>query len=169
MKLNIGCGTDYRDGFINIDGSHALAKVDKIVEIGTDSLLSYFKQGSVSYILANDIVEHLFHWEAIKLLQEFYKLLSSDGRAEIRVPDALYIIENRDFSIERKLNLLFGGQDIPQGIDAKMDESRKHFPQYFCHKFGWTMDSISRELRNIGFRSVECERSGTNLIAHARL
>ena len=78
-KLNIGCGTDYRDGFINIDGSDVLAKVDKVIDIASKHLLDHFSPGEIDVILANDIVEHLFHWEAVRLLKDFYDLLPPRG------------------------------------------------------------------------------------------
>lgn len=78
-KLNLGCGTDYRNGFINVDGSSSLYKVDKVIAIGHESLLNYFKKESFDYILANDIIEHFFHWEAVNILKELYQLLTLRG------------------------------------------------------------------------------------------
>lgn len=167
MKLNIGCGTDYRDGFVNIDGSSTLPKVDKVIDISTESLLSHFEAGAADYILANDIIEHHFHWEATRILKDFFMVLKQGGIAEIRVPDAEYIMKSWRYSTDQKLNLLFGGQDIQQGHDANMDESRKKFPQFFCHKFGWTMKSLKKELSDIGFTKVRCERAQSNFIAFA--
>lgn len=167
MKLNVGCGTDYRDGFVNIDGSNTLPKIDKIIDISTESLLSHFNEGEVEYILANDIIEHHYHWEAIRIMEEFYALLKQGGQAEIRVPDSEFIIKSWRFSIDLKLNLLFGGQDIPQNHDPQMDESRKKFPQFFCHKFGWTMKLMKKELYDIGFSVVLCKRADSNFITYA--
>jgi len=167
MKLNIGCGTDYREGFVNIDGSDTLPKVDKVIDISNESLLLHFSEEKIEYILANDIIEHHFHWEAVRIMKEFYKLLVKGGHVEIRVPDAEYIIKSWRLSIETKLDLLFGGQDIPQSRDPKMDESRSQFPQFFCHKFGWTMKSMEKELTGIGFSQVSCKRKGNNFTAYA--
>lgn len=166
MKLNVGCGIDYREGFINIDGSDTLSKVDKVIDISTESLLSYFNEGEVEYILANDIIEHHFHWQAIGIMEEFYALLKQTGQVEIQVPDAEWIIKSWRLSTESKLLYLFGRQDIPQG-DPEMDQSRKKFPQYFCHKYGWTMKLMKKELSNIGFSEVMCKRAGSNFIAYA--
>ena len=55
MKLNVGCGTDYREGFINIDGSSELPKVDKVVfvvdrkdlDFQTTKEFNSFSDGSV--------------------------------------------------------------------------------------------------------------------------
>jgi len=55
-KLNVGCGTDYREGFINIDGSGVLSHVDRVIDVGKESLLNYFSHGEFDFILANDIV-----------------------------------------------------------------------------------------------------------------
>lgn len=167
MKLNIGCGTDYKDGFINIDGSYTLEKVDKVLDLDKESLLDHFQAKSVDFILANDVIEHHFHWQAIRLLTEFYKLLMPEKTAEIRVPDAQYIIESLQAPIEEKLRLLFGGQEISQGVDAIMDQSRMNYPQFFCHKYGWTMKDLKADLLKIGFNDVYCKRSETNFIAYA--
>ncbi|HEU5078315.1 MAG TPA: hypothetical protein VFT72_03845 [Opitutaceae bacterium] len=167
MKLNVGCGTDYREGFINIDGSNSLPRVDRIIDISKDSLLAFFKAAEVDYILAKDIIEHHFHWEAVRIMKEFFLLLKPGGKSEIRVPDAEYLIKSWRIPLKAKLTYLFGGQDIPQGRDAEMDNSRSLFPQYFCHKFGWTRDSMKEELLGIGFSNVVCERAGTNFVAVA--
>lgn len=165
-KLNIGCGTDYRDGFINIDGSDVLSRVDKVIDIGKTSLLKHFSRGEIHFILANDIVEHYFHWESVSLLRDFYELLAAGGHAEIRVPDAKYIMNSWRLSIDQKIVLLFGGQDLAQG-NAAMDASRAKYPQFFCHKYGWTMDSMQRELKRIGFSRIVCKRQDTNFVALA--
>lgn len=165
IKLNIGCGLDYRDGFINIDGSSVLGKVDKVIELGEECLLWYFDSNSVKHILANDIIEHLFHWEAVRLLKEFYELLEDGGICEIRVPDCEFIISSIQ-SVENKLVMLFGGQDIPQG-NEEMDNSRKRFPNYFCHKYGWTTTRMWNELSDIGFKKIEFKNECNNFVTIA--
>lgn len=167
MKLNIGCGTDYREGFCNIDGSDALSRVDKVIDISSESLLDHFKAGEIDFILANDIVEHHFHWEAVRILKEFHTLLKVGAEVEIRVPDSEYIIKSWRLNVEQKLTLLFGGQDVPQGRDESMDRSRSLFPHFFCHKYGWTQERMANTLKEIGFSNVRTMRVGTNFVARA--
>lgn len=167
-KLNVGCGTDYREGFINIDGSDSLPKVDKIVDISKESLRNHFGENSVDHILANDIIEHQFHWEAVSILRDFLFILKPGATAEIRVPDAEWIIKTWSLTVEQKLVLLFGGQDISQGFNLDMSRSRASFPQFFCHKFGWTAKSMTRELKEVGFVEIQTKRAGTNFVAIAR-
>lgn len=62
------------------------------------------------------------------------------------MPDAEYIIKSWRLGIDQKLNLLFGGQDISQGGDSEMEESRKKFSHFFCHKYDLTTKSMKKEL-----------------------
>lgn len=87
---------------------------------------------------------------------------------EIRVPDCEYIIKTNKYAIERKLVLLFGGQDVPQGIDRNMDDSRKKFPQFFCHKYGWNMKRMNADLTLIGFKKVYMAGAESNFITYAQ-
>lgn len=167
MKLNVGCGTDYMQGYVNIDGSDSLPGVDKVMDISQTSLRNEFEDESCDEILAKDILEHHFHWEAVQLLKDFFMLLKPGGKLTIRVPDCESIINNQTYTIEQKLTWLYGGQDVPQGRDLEMDASRLKYPQYFCHKYGWTIDRIARELEKLGFTSVKCKPFGDNLIAEA--
>ena len=165
-KLNIGCGLDYREGFINIDGSDALPRVDKIINFSSESLLNYFKEGTIDFILANDFIEHHFHWEAVKILKDFFNLLKAGGILEMRLPDFEYISSSWQNSPENKIAFLFGGQDIPQG--EKDTTSRKKFPQFFCHKYAYTQKSMRLELEAIGFIKIITKQSGTNFIVIAK-
>jgi predicted SAM-dependent methyltransferase len=167
IKLNIGCGTDYRPGFINIDGSGTLSRVDAIIDLGRASLTEHFGVETVDHVLANDILEHFYHWEAVALLKDFYQVLKPGGTCEIRVPDCEWILGRWRYSSEEKLTLLFGGQDVPQGRSAEMDRSRKENPSYFCHRYGWTRKRMRRELRALGFSSVKTRRAHTNFLTYA--
>lgn len=162
LRLNVGCGIDYRDGFINIDGSTTLSKIDKIISLPKETLESYFGRNCVDYILSIDFIEHHFHWEAVKILNDFYSVLKSDGLLKIRAPDCEYIIKTQKLSIEEKLVWLYGGQDIGQRGNIEMNKSRKEFPQFFCHKFGWTQLRIQKELEEIGFREIVTRGKGAN-------
>lgn len=167
IALNVGCGADYRPGFINIDASSELNRVDRIIDISSERLSDCFEPGSVDFILANDIIEHHYHWEAVRILSDFHTILKPGGECEIRVPDCERIMRSWRYSTERKLTLLFGGQDVPQGNPADMEASRRKHPQLFCHKYGWSRARMKAELAGIGFRSMSFRRSGTNFITKA--
>lgn len=166
LKLNVGCGHDYREGYINIDGSDLLPKVDKIINLSKDSLLQHFGTESVSLILAKDFIEHFFHWEAIKILADFYSLLEKDGILKMKLPDFKYICNTWRISYEDKITFLYGGQDKNQ--DEKKDSYRVKFPEFFCHKYGYTQKTMKDELFKIGFSTIKTKRKGKNFYVTAR-
>lgn len=169
MKLNIGCGNDYRDGFVNIDGNEVFS-ADVRMDVSKESLLSKFASGSVEYIVAYDIIEHVHHWEAVRLFGEFRVLLCPGGLVEIKVPDIGFLLSSQDTStIEAKIQMLYGSQDIPIGADERMDKARKSHPEYHCHRYGWTAKSLRSELVKAGFveNTIKIVRIGGNLLAKA--
>lgn len=165
LRLNVGCGFDYREGFVNIDGSDALPKIDQVIDLGKDRLSDHYEPETVDHILANDFIEHHYHWEAVGLMTEFYTLLRPGGFVEIRVPDVRYIVRSPRFTVEQKIILLYGGQDISQNKGD--DVSRKLYPGFFCHKYGYTRQTLTAELYGVGFSEVRTERASTNFVAHA--
>lgn len=79
-KLNIGCGNDIRDGFVNLDITQ-LPGVDVVCDIDREVLP--FEDNFFEYILCNDVLEHV---EYIKVLKEILRVLKPNGIVEIRVP-----------------------------------------------------------------------------------
>lgn len=165
MKLNIGCGYDYREGFVNIDGNPNLPRVDRVIDLSDDALPNHFEEGSVGHILASDFIEHHYHWEAIQLLKDFFRILRSGGTIEMRLPDFEAIMTG-NYPTRRKIIMLFGGQDIPQG--EKDVSHRRRFPQYFCHKYAYTPETMTEELQAVGFSDIQTSPDYSNFIVTAR-
>lgn len=161
MKLNVGCGTDYREGFINIDGN-ILNKPDLCLNLPGQRLIDYFAKDSIQYVLIQDFLEHVFHWEAERILKDVYAILQPGGRGCIRVPNFQKIIRSWRLSDEKKIVLLYGGQDIPQG--EKNPEPRKRNPEYYCHKYAYTPKTLRDLLKNTGFEIVSITMIGTNIL-----
>lgn len=146
MKLNIGCGKDYRKGFTNRDACREL-NPDICLEVPSDDIFKYVNRGSCDYILLQDVLEHLFLWQAETLISHCSELLSAGGILEIRVPDFEHIIKSLK-STEYKLRYLYGGQHIAaEGESEESAEVRKANPEYFCHKSGWSLKSLKALLK----------------------
>jgi len=107
MKLNLGCGTDKKEGYINLD-----IREEVRPDIVADVKKLPFKVKAFKEIVCNDIIEH-FSWRQSKeILTQIKKLLRKDGVLIIRCPDIRKIINDFDFLTLRRFNaLLFGGQD----------------------------------------------------------
>lgn len=79
-RLNLGCGFDYRDGYINVD-LQDFHKPDVVADILN---LKEFPSGAFDEIMAQDVLEH-FHWrDTPRALYEWNRVLAMDGRLFIR-------------------------------------------------------------------------------------
>ncbi len=83
MKLNLGCNTRIRDGYINIDKDKYLG-VDETMDI---SDLSRYPDDSVEEIYASHILEHFSHKRTLDILKEWNRVLIPGGMLKISVPD----------------------------------------------------------------------------------
>ncbi|RNC83975.1 MAG: class I SAM-dependent methyltransferase [Balneola sp.] len=80
MKLNLGCGNDIREGWINLDIAE-LPGIDVVHDV--NNLPLPFEENQFDFILAQDLLEHL---EYIPLLKDIHRILKPAGIIEIRVP-----------------------------------------------------------------------------------
>ena len=83
MKLNLGCGTDIKHGWVNIDRFPGPG-VNHVQDI-TDPLP--FDDEAVEEVLASHVLEHLAEWENVVL--EIHRVLKVGGKLTIRVPYGL--------------------------------------------------------------------------------
>lgn len=79
-KLNLGCGNDIREGYVNLDIAK-LQGVDIVWDI--NKLPLPFKKEEFDEILCNDVLEHV---EYIPLLKDLHRILKKGGIIKIRVP-----------------------------------------------------------------------------------
>lgn len=86
QKLNIGCGTDIRSDYINIDACY-LDGVDYILDITRDKLPNIITNNKFDSILMYDIIEHITPKQFEYIIPMYIKLLSHSGILEIKSPD----------------------------------------------------------------------------------
>ena len=161
MKLNLCCGDDVRDGYINIDIRKT--KPNVLVLDLEKELLKPFPSNSVDEVIARDCIEHI-SWRRVEdLLRDIYRVLKCNGRVYIQVPDleaiAKKVILNPDF----KYGELEGWKAISFWVYGAQDH------EYNYHKSGFTIPTLKKLLESIGF-VVDGIRNddGTNLICWAR-
>lgn len=80
-KLNIGCGSDIKDGWINLDRV-ALQGVDIVCDISKEKLP--FDDNYFDTILCQDVIEHINDYPS--LLKDIHRILKPKGEVLIRVP-----------------------------------------------------------------------------------
>lgn len=80
MKLNIGCGHDVKQGWVNLDIS-PIEGVDVVHDLS--DLPLPFEDNTFDYILCMDVLEHL---EYIPVLKDLHRILKPSGTIKIQVP-----------------------------------------------------------------------------------
>jgi predicted SAM-dependent methyltransferase len=83
MKLNLGSGNDYKEGYVNIDISKTV-KPDIVLDISNEPLP--FEDDSCEIIEAIDFFEHILY--PIPVLNECWRVLKKNGLIIIEVPMA---------------------------------------------------------------------------------
>jgi len=78
LNLNLGCGADYREGWINYD-LEAKADVCGNCEEGLP-----FKDHSVDFVLASHVLEHVHDLRALK--KELHRVMKKGGVLVVVVP-----------------------------------------------------------------------------------
>jgi SAM-dependent methyltransferase len=84
-KLNLGCGFDKRDGWLNVDNFDACAPD---VRQDIESFPWCLPTGSFDHILMKHVLEHVGQdFQTFKrVMQELYRIAAPGGRIEIHVP-----------------------------------------------------------------------------------
>ncbi|HTY40183.1 MAG TPA: glycosyltransferase, partial [Candidatus Paceibacterota bacterium] len=157
VRLHLGCGEKYLEGYVNIDfpeGEHTVMKpkADLVADIRT---LSY-PENSVDEIRSHHVFEHFSRAEALKLLSRWRKWLKPGGLLVVETPDfstsALFF--NLSFSMRRKFQLsrhIFGSQEA----------------KWALHQDHWDKRKFKFVLGALGFESLRVRRYWNGLARHA--
>jgi hypothetical protein len=111
MKLNLGCGTDIKPDFVNIDIRHTPG-VNLISDVS--NLDDLYQDNSVDEIHAYDLLEHFSFLITRKVLSNWISKLKPGGTIIVRVPDLEKILDrfvNGNLPAFEAQRLVFGGQD----------------------------------------------------------
>lgn len=145
IKLHLGCGEEKREGWINIDINK---KVDPDLAADVKNL-GMFTDGSVDEIECCHLFEHLTYPEAVKAMKEWHRILKQGGRLYLELPnlercvEILYRKEGPDAERLSMIGLYGYPPDILKG------------GMHMVHKYSWTPEALSSELKKIGFSAVK--------------
>jgi len=79
MKINVGCGDDYKEGYVNIDNRNKKADIIHDIEKGLP-----FRANKADLIECTHVVEHIR--DPIRFIDECWRVLSPGGLLHIFSP-----------------------------------------------------------------------------------
>jgi len=85
MKLNLGCGNDYRQGFVNLDSGNCPADVHHDL----NAVPYPFEDNQFSYILAQHALEHVDRSKWFEIVRELHRISKPGAIWEVKTPYAL--------------------------------------------------------------------------------
>ncbi len=151
MRLHLGCGQRYLEGYRNVDfpaSEHTVQATQVADELADLTALKYAR-GSVDEVRLHHVFEHFPRPQAAGLLVSWYFWLRQGGRLHIEVPDFLRTALSA-------LNPFASAHTRRVGIRHIFGS---HEARWAVHCEGWTSESLSQLLTRIGFAIAEIKRS----------
>lgn len=88
MKLNLGCGDRYADGWHNVDFAGSPHRKDEEIDLRTNALPGRW-MGAIELAYAGHLLEHLFVDEVLTLLHTLRQFMARDGELMVVGPDVI--------------------------------------------------------------------------------
>jgi hypothetical protein len=153
-KLNLGCGHDHLEGYLNVDVD-PLCSPDLLIVDGDDSAIP---RGYFTEVFAQDVLEHIPHAQTLDALLNFADYLADGGKLILRTSSIVHVAAKL-LSAQRYADhvgwtiCLFGTQQHPGDF----------------HYTGFTAVTLQTDLIAAGFTIEKMElRSGWLFHVEAR-
>jgi len=147
LRLHLGCGEQYLDGYINIDypSSEHTVMVIK-ADIFADIAQLNFPPCSLDEIRSHHVFEHFSRIEALALLIEWHQWLKLGGKLHIETPDLIG---------SAKTLLLDTSWSVKMGVVRHLAGS--HEAKWAYHIDQWFPERFEHTLRKLGFDPVQTQ------------
>lgn len=151
MKLHLGCGEVYLEGYINIDYplSKHTAQLTSVADEFADLTKLNYKKETVEEVRLHHVFEHFPRTQAIALLASWHSWLKKGGRVHIEVPDfestARLVLDPDTIEKDRKVATrhIFGSNEAPWAV----------------HYDGWSKDRFTELFKTFGFKVDAVEQT----------
>ncbi len=152
IKLNLGCGSDIRPDYVNVD---KFPQSENVIQADFPTLP--FEDNHADEAVLSHVLEHFGYREGEILCREIHRVLRSDGLALIEVPDIQWCMAQ------------FLGAPEPNGYtDPSYDYNTQHrwglwaqslwgdqHNEGLFHKWGYTAHRLYNLLKFVGFSEIE--------------
>lgn len=136
MKLHLGCGNKYIDGFVNVDILNG-TNVDIADDVGS---LEKITNDSADLIYACHVLEHFGRNNYKNVLNRWHQVLKTGGTLRVAIPDIEACVNyyNNTKDLKKLLGFFYGGQTH----------------QYNFHYMCWDFNTLKLDLESVGFKDV---------------
>lgn len=156
-KLQIGCGENILEGWLNTDLNSITYSV---LPLDARKKLP-FKDNTFDYIFFEHLLEHIEYSEGLRLVQECFRVLRPKGKIRISTPNLKFLIElyNQEKTELQKKYIYFALNKF--FLDAEIYQDTfviNNFFRGFGHKFIYDFKVIKEILKRAGFTDIkQCE------------
>lgn len=151
VMLNVGCGTDYKEGWINIDNNsdNNIEKLDLNWDLRNPLPL---EENSVDFIFHEHFMEHLTPEEGIRATQDFMRVLKPGGVLRIATPDLEQVVHKYlNVPLEKDETLKTFNLDF---IKTKAERMNISF-SWWGHRWIYDWEELERRLKEAGCRNIK--------------
>lgn len=147
VRLHLGCGREYWDGYVNVDADPA-ANSDLCIDF--TEIGEAFGDGSIAEVAMIHSLSYLRLWEARDLFRTLVRLMQPGARLIIELPDVSRCAR-RAIDSEGQLEPYLEALRAMYAFDMDWIARRLVFAPY---AFGWSDWHLKMELEQAGFRDV---------------
>lgn len=151
VKLNLGCGTDYKKGWINIDNNSDNNIKEGQLDLNWD--LRYplpFEDNSVDFIFHEHFIEHLTIEEGQKSIKDCMRVLKPGGVLRMATPDLAV-------AVDKYLNLPLEKDPTMKTFNLKFKTRAERINGAFRswgHKWLYDWEELERRLEQAGCKKI---------------
>ena len=140
MKLHLGSGSRYLEGYLHVD----IADYEHIDIKSSVDKLNTIDNDTVDEIYASHVLEYFDRNEVESVLNEWKRVLKKDGVLRIAVPnfEALIKVYQETAEIEKILGPLYGKWELTDG-------------NFIYHRTVYDKNSLTELLERMGFSDIE--------------
>ena len=151
MKLNVGCGIQKLEGWVNIDGV-ASCRPDLVHDL-TKPLP--YSDCSADALMAHGVLEHFDKYMRYCVFGDWARVLKVGGTIDIGVPDFKKLLSRFiKFDFDGFVDTFFG---------ENMWNGEIYIGHFGNHKWGYSQKSLTAFARQFGIEPVEVKTKGLNI------
>jgi predicted SAM-dependent methyltransferase len=148
LRLNLGCGSNLKPGWVNIDlGGDAKLHLDLREPFP-------FADSSADIVYSEHLFEHLSYPEdAQHFLRESLRVLKPGGKTSIGVPDMEWPLVSYGTNDAEYFNFV-RNEWHPSWCNTRAHNINYHFRQGSEHKYAYDAETLESVLREAGFTDI---------------